>query len=170
VRGGAGGGGRSPKLRRYEQAREGEKEARTDVAFAVVCDDDLCKALVDGHVLFERCALAKQFRLGRIRNCVVQTRPEHLSRRSAVALGKAKARRTWWQNSSWLGPGLHMGQANNFALARTSIDAIATTKTTTTRPLPPFHHRHYHHDCPQPHPPREDEVTPSPILLCRRRH
>jgi hypothetical protein len=97
---GAGCGSCSPKLRWYEQAREGEKEAQTDVAFAVVGNNNLCKALVDGHVLLECCALAKQFRLGRIRNCTVQTRPEHPSRRSAVALGKAKVRRTWWQNSS----------------------------------------------------------------------
>jgi hypothetical protein len=100
VRGGAGGGSHSPKLQRYEQAQEGEKEAQTDVAFAVVGNNDLCKALVDGHVLLECCALAKQFHLGHIRNCAVQTRPEHPSRRSAVVLGKAKAQRTWWQNSS----------------------------------------------------------------------
>lgn len=43
-------------MRRHEKTG---KRALTDVAFAVVCDDDVCEALVDGHVLLERCALVE---------------------------------------------------------------------------------------------------------------
>lgn len=53
-------------------------EGLTDVAFAVVCNDDLCKALVDGHVLLERCALVKELCLWCVWDCIVETGPEDL--------------------------------------------------------------------------------------------
>ena len=55
-----------------------EEKKRTDVALLIVGHDRVRKALVDGLVLRPCAALVEVLSLGRVRDHVVKTRPEHL--------------------------------------------------------------------------------------------
>ena len=55
-----------------------ERIGRTDIAVFVVGNDGIREALVDSDILFIRRRFIEGFRLGCIRNDIMQTRPQYL--------------------------------------------------------------------------------------------
>lgn len=56
-----------------------------DIAVLVRRNDGVCKSLVDGDVLFVRCGLVEQLRLGCVRNSIMKTGPKDLVTELVVA-------------------------------------------------------------------------------------
>jgi hypothetical protein len=63
---------------------EWHETVRTDVAFFVVCDDGVCKLLVDRNVLLPGRSFKEGLCLGRIWDGVVEAGPKDLRKRMSV--------------------------------------------------------------------------------------